>query len=170
MCTWKPDLIMQKDRHAMLMIISHNIFQIINNVENWEEKIKLLWQWMSRLMTKPTKWSMRPAKTQSSLGIHQVWSVFTVCMKKHWVLSYPLSALWRLWSDWADAQADLSLRRVHMPFCSRWFCCEAAQLLSRISGLWLPYIAELAVWLLLHRKALNWAMSPENLSSWFATS
>ena len=27
-------------------------------------------------------------------------------MKKHWVLSYPLSAQRRLWSDWADAQAE----------------------------------------------------------------
>ena len=34
-------------------------------------------------------------------------------MKKAWVLSYPLSAQRRLWSDWADAQADLSLRWVH---------------------------------------------------------
>ena len=32
----------------------------------------------------------------------------------------------RLWSDWADAQADLSLRLAHKPFC--WFCHEAAQL------------------------------------------
>ena len=32
----------------------------------------------------------------------------------------------RLWSDWADAQADLSLCWAHMPFCS--FCHEAAQL------------------------------------------
>ena len=36
----------------------------------------------------------------------------------------------RLWSDWADAQADaqadLSLRWVHMPFC--WFYHEAAQM------------------------------------------
>ena len=31
-------------------------------------------------------------------------------MDKAWVLSYPLSAQRRLWSDWADAQADLSLR------------------------------------------------------------
>ena len=37
-------------------------------------------------------------------------------MKKHWVLSYPLSALRRLWSDWADAQADLSLRWAHSHF------------------------------------------------------
>ena len=36
--------------------------------------------------------------------------VFAVRMKKAWVLSYPLSAQRRLWSDWADAQADLILR------------------------------------------------------------
>ena len=32
------------------------------------------WGQMSRLMTKPTKWHVRPAKTQISLGIHTVWS------------------------------------------------------------------------------------------------
>ena len=37
-------------------------------------------------------------------------------MKKSWVLSYPLSAQRRLWSDWADAQADLSLRWAHTHF------------------------------------------------------
>ena len=52
--------------------------------------------------------------------------VFAVRMKKAWVLSYPLSAQRRLWSDWADAQADLRLRWAHMPFC--WFCHEATQL------------------------------------------
>ena len=52
--------------------------------------------------------------------------VFAVRMKKAWVLSYPLSAQWRLWSDWADAQADLSLRWEYMPFC--WFCHKAAQM------------------------------------------
>ena len=45
-------------------------------------------------------------------------------MKKAWVLTYPLRAQQRLWSDWADAQADLSLRWAYMPFC--WFCHEAA--------------------------------------------
>ena len=50
--------------------------------------------------------------------------VFAVRMKKAWVLSYPLSAQQRLWSDWADAQADLSLRWAHMPLC--WFCHKAA--------------------------------------------
>ena len=42
---------------------------------------------------------MHPAKTQISLI-----RVFTVRMKEAWVLSYPLSAQWRLWLDWADAQ------------------------------------------------------------------
>ena len=42
--------------------------------------------------------------------------VFAVRMKKAWVLSYPLSAQRRLRSDWADAQADLSLRWVHSHF------------------------------------------------------
>ena len=35
---------------------------------------------------------------------------FAVHRKKPWVLSYPFSAQRRLWSVWADAQADLSLR------------------------------------------------------------
>ena len=44
--------------------------------------------------------------------------VFAVRMKKHCGLSYLLSALQRLWSAWAaDAQADLSLRWAHKPFC-----------------------------------------------------
>ena len=49
--------------------------------------------------------------------------LFAVSVKKAQVLSYPLSAQRRLWSDWADA---LSLRWAHMAFC--WFCHEAAQL------------------------------------------
>ena len=39
--------------------------------------------------------------------------VFAVRMKKAWTLSCPLSAQQRLWSDWADAQADLSLHWAH---------------------------------------------------------
>ena len=31
------------------------------------------------------------------------------------------------WSDWADTQADLSLRWVHMQFC--WFCRTLAQII-----------------------------------------
>ena len=42
--------------------------------------------------------------------------VFAVRMKTAWVLSYQLSTQRRLWSDWADAQADLSLRWVQSHF------------------------------------------------------
>ena len=42
--------------------------------------------------------------------------VFAVRMKKAWVLSYPLSAQRWLWSDWADAQADLRLCWAHSHF------------------------------------------------------
>ena len=65
---------------------------------------------------KTNKMSVRPAKTQISQGIRPVWSVFAVRMKKAWVHNYPLSPQRRLWSDWADAQADLSLRWMHTHF------------------------------------------------------
>ena len=42
--------------------------------------------------------------------------VFAVCMKRACVLGYPLSTQRRLWSDWADAQADLSLRWAYSHF------------------------------------------------------
>ena len=54
---------------------------------------------------------------------------FAVRMKKHWVLSYPLSALQRPWSDWAEAQADMSFRWTHRSFC--WFCHEVVQMTIR---------------------------------------
>ena len=53
--------------------------------------------------------------------------VFAVRMKKAWVFTYPLSAHRRFWSDWADAQADLSLRWAQRSFC--WFSHEAAHIL-----------------------------------------
>ena len=42
--------------------------------------------------------------------------VFAVRMKKPCVLSYPLSGQRRLWSDWAEARADQSLRWAHPHF------------------------------------------------------
>ena len=46
---------------------------------------------MSHDMTKSRKWACAQRR-QTSLGIHPVWKVFAVRMKKDWVLSYPLSA------------------------------------------------------------------------------
>ena len=45
---------------------------------------------MSRLMTKPTKWHVRPAKTQISLGIRPVWSECSLsAWRKLWSLATP---------------------------------------------------------------------------------
>ena len=99
---------------------------------------------MSRLMTKPNKMTVCPAKTQISLGIHPVWSGSFLCA--HWVAKDPsfLHVDSEDWSDWAVAQADLSLRWAHMPFC--WFCHEAAQI-------WfLAYPTGISTWLTGARK------------------
>ena len=57
--------------------------------------------------------------------------VFAVRMKKACVLSYPLSAQRRLWSDRADAQADLSLRWAHICFV----CFVMRRLIMHVYGL-----------------------------------
>ena len=64
---------------------------------------------------------MRPAKTLISLGIRPVWSEPSLCAQ--WVAkgSVLLQADSEDWSDWADDQADLSLRWAHMPFCFIFF-------------------------------------------------
>ena len=69
------------------------------------------------LRDKTNKVSVRPAKSSedSDQPGHpsSLIRVFAARMKKAWTLSYPLSAQRRPWSDWADAQADLSLRWAH---------------------------------------------------------
>ena len=64
---------------------------------------------MSRNMTKPIKWPVRPAKTRICLGICPVWSESLVCVQ--WVAKGLMflhadsedSDQTGLWSDWADA-------------------------------------------------------------------
>ena len=65
---------------------------------------------------KTNKMIVRPAKTQISLGIRPVWSESSLCAQ--WVAKDPvfLHADSEDWSDWADAQADLSLRWAHTHF------------------------------------------------------
>ena len=66
-------------------------------------------------MTKPSKWDVSPAKTGQPGHPPSLIRVLAVRMKKAWVLSCPLCAQRRR-SDWADAQAELSLRWVHTHF------------------------------------------------------
>ena len=83
---------------------------------------------LSRLMTKPTKWPVRPAKTQISQGVRPVWSESSLSTWRNggssatqWVHCEDSDQTWR-------AQADLSLRWAHRSFC--WFCHEVAHIID----------------------------------------
>ena len=82
--------------------------------------------YMSLCTTKPTKWPVCPAKTQISLGLRHVKSVMAVRSMGSWGPKVSWCGQRRLWSDWADAQADLSLPWAHMSFW--WFCHAAAHI------------------------------------------
>ena len=72
---------------------------------------------MDHLMTKPTKWHVRPAKTQISLGIRPVRSESSLSA---WKKLGSLATHWahnEVWSDWADAQADRSFCWAQRSFC-----------------------------------------------------
>ena len=84
---------------------------------------------------KTNKISVRPAKTQISLGIRPVWSESSLCAE--WVAKAPeLSSCGqrRHWSDWADAQADLSLRWAHSHIVG--FVMSQLMLVNIISKYW----------------------------------
>ena len=80
---------------------------------------------ITHLMTKPTKWHVRPAKTQISLGIHPVWSESS--LSTHWVAKDP-SFLHTDSEDSDQTGRKLSLRWAQMPFW--WLCHEAAQIIK----------------------------------------
>ena len=80
---------------------------------------KLSWSW---------SWPVRPAKTQIKLGIHTVWLEPSLFL---WRTLVFLAIQWahserRLWSDWADAQAELSLLWAHsllvLTCCGSFIC------------------------------------------------
>ena len=70
---------------------------------------------LRRDMTKQIKWVCAQQRDQPGHRPSLI-RVFSVRMKNSWALSYLLRAQRRLWSDWADAQADLSLRWAHTHF------------------------------------------------------
>ena len=89
-----------------------------------QRAVKLSWENLSRLMTKPTKWPVYSAKTQVSLGIPPFWSASSLSAWRSSRYFHRVPS--EDWLDWADAQADLSLCWVHNSFC--WFCHGAAQI------------------------------------------
>ena len=78
---------------------------------------------------KTNNMTVRPAKTQISLGIHPIWSESLLSAWRYIASSATHWAHCEDWPDWADAQADLSLRWAHRPYCL--FCHEAAHLSVR---------------------------------------
>ena len=81
--------------------------------------------YLSMCTTKSTKWPVRPAKTDQP-G-HPPSLISLPYAPNWWVAKDPvlLRAESEDWSDWADAQGDLS-SLAHMSFC--WFCHVAAHL------------------------------------------
>ena len=69
--------------------------------------------------------------------VHTGWSVFDACLKTYWILDYAQSARRRLWSDCADAQADLSLRWAYMQSCRK--CCASAHITINSIFSCMPY-------------------------------
>ena len=58
----------------------------------WEAYCSVCWHcisknYLSHLVTKPTKWHVRPAKTQISMGIRPFWSKSSLCAE--WVVKDP---------------------------------------------------------------------------------
>ena len=80
----------------------------------------------------PTEWHVCPGNTQISLGICPVWSVFAWRFMGSKGPIASSCGQQKLWSDWADAQTDLSLRWAHMYFC--WYCCAVAHLINIWQG------------------------------------
>ena len=107
---------------------------------------------------KTNKISVCPVKTQISLSIHPVWSVFAVRMKKAWALNYPLSAQRRRWSDWADAKADLNFRWAHSHF--------VGFVMSRLKSSWLSVCAVLFCAVHLNCLCFSFGMEFDCIGSW----
>ena len=83
--------------------------------------------YMSRIMTNPTKWHMRPAKTQISLGIRPDWSESSLSpWRKH-------RSLATHWAHSEDSDQTGRMPRLIWDFAGRtsfcWFCHDAAHMM-----------------------------------------
>ena len=98
----------------VVYVLAAMIMELLKSVPfNWRRSSTEIWAttWQNQQSDcAPNEDSDQPGHPPSLIR------VFAVCMKKAWILSYPLSAQRRLWSDWSDAQADLSLSWAHSHF------------------------------------------------------
>ena len=94
------------------IIESEENFKELRNIKCFQfESIHFPWSSNQSPHDKTNKMACAPSEDSDP---HSLFRVFAVHVKKVWVLSshlsYQVSAQWRLWSDWAEAQAELSLR------------------------------------------------------------
>ena len=88
-------------------------------------------RWVSCCMTNPIKWPVHRVNTRHPLNL---WSQSSLsAWRTLGPYSHPLRAQRRLWSDWMDAQSDMSLRWVHISFCL--FCHASAQMVLMNSAI-----------------------------------
>ena len=83
-------------------------FPCLTNISNNKT---LQWH-LGRLMTKPRKWHVRPAKTQISLCMRPVWSESSVCAQ--WVAEDPILLH-------ADSEDSDQTGRIRLGGCPGWF-------------------------------------------------
>ena len=88
------------------MPVNFPFLQKDKHPSHWYEIWAASWQFQ-QIECAPSEDSDQPGHPPSLIR------VLAVRMKKAWTFSYPLSAQRRLWSDWADTQADQSLRWAH---------------------------------------------------------
>ena len=89
---------------------SYDLYAPLSENWIWQRKNEPPHDKSKKMACAPSEDSDQPGHPPSLI------KVSAVRMKKAWVLSYPLSTQWSLRSDWADAQADLSLRWAHSHF------------------------------------------------------
>ena len=90
--------------------ISDEMIEYINKYSGAKWKVKfvligLQHDKINKMTWGPSKGSDHPRHPRLIKSLLSTW--------KTWVLGYPNSAQRRLWSDWADAQTDLSLHWPH---------------------------------------------------------
>ena len=140
---------------------------------------------MSRLMTKPIKWHVRPATTQISLGIRPVWSESSLSawrklwsLAAHWVLSEDSDQTERILGthtillvlSWGgstesimnnDSSQHLDLSTPHSSFCDYTCCiCQTAHGVAIVLKAYSNKLFSTCQWYDLGRDKRIWYLSP----------
>ena len=114
---------LRKYKNENALVISSN-FMSLAACKNWDFEDKTRGSdtsilIMNCLMTKPTKWHVRPAMTQISLGIHLI-RIFAVRMKKAWVPAWrKLGSLSTHWAHSEDSDQTGRMPRLIWVFAGR---------------------------------------------------